>query len=125
MPAKTAQAEDHLDRLEEAALVQTSSILEAALAFADVENPEDLRTPPNWREKYGDDADRRYRIAKMALLPKAQAPAGLQIAVDTFRSMVRARAGKSSGSQTLNVAIHVPYADTPPPEYDVVEIPED
>jgi hypothetical protein len=124
--AKLARQEQ-LGEIEDAIFERSLSVIDATIGFADIE-PNQETPPPQWVEQYGQEAaERRLRIARMAWLPKSQAPAGQELAMRYVAGYTRARGMKISATQNnLNVTIALPaptssHAGAPPqfPEKDI------
>lgn len=114
---------DAIQGVTDELLEESQSLLQDALGFADLEEAhlQDGAAPPeSWVEKIGEKrARRRLRVAKMALLPKKECPAGLEMARALAVGILSSKAKDKSGTKVLNVAfVNVPA----PPQYEVITL---
>ena len=115
--------QDSLQEVTDELLQESQSILCDALGFADLDEQhlmEGASPPEAWVEALGEKrAKRRLRVAKMALLPKKEAPAGLEMVRALAVGILSSKAKDKSGTKVLNVAfVNVPA----PPQYDVITL---
>lgn len=99
--AESAAAEQRrLQRVENDIYDKSMDIVDMALGFADVppQVGDEAPVPPKaWIEEYGkDEAERRFRVAKWALLPANQAPVGLRLAQTTALGIIKARESRKA-----------------------------
>lgn len=108
--------ERDLASVEDELFNKSSEILSGALSFADID-PENPAPPSEWLEKYGpDEAGRRFRLAKYALMSAKEAPVGIKVAESLARGIMKSRALQKAAPQALSVAylsqeIHHHYAE--------------
>lgn len=82
---------------------ETTTILQSALAFADIE-PGATEPPQEWIDRFGEDgALKRFRIAQYAQLTHKDAPIGLEIATKVAVGITKAKLDRSPGNRPLNV----------------------
>lgn len=83
-------------------------IVESGLSFADI-SPADVAPPQKWIDKLGvEEAERRFRLARAAWLPRGDAPAGMSIAVDILKMDAKVKAAaKTPATQNLSIAIQM------------------
>jgi len=112
--ADVAQAEaGGYERVTELA----QGIVEAGLSFADI-SPADVAPPVKWVQALGtEEAERKFRLARMAWLPSRESPAGLGIAVDILKMDAKVKAAsKTPTAPTLNIAIQMNMSPVDYPE---------
>lgn len=94
-------------------VLQTSQqVVEALLAFHEVE-PDQALPPQDWVERYGQDAaDKRLRVARSGWLPTAHAPNAVKIAAQVMVGIAKARgqiaASAAMPAGDVNVRISLP-----------------
>lgn len=112
------QKERRLKRIaevEDQVLETAQQIVEATLAFSEVE-PEQQLPPEDWVERYGETgAIQRLRVARAAWLPAAKVPYGMRVAPAVMVGIAKAR-GQSAQlinrTAEVNVKIAMPAPTT-------------
>jgi len=98
-------------------LSESQGILADAMGFPDLDEEHLKRNEPpeEWVLAMGKKAaERKFRLSKYALLPKREAPIGLEQARALAVGIIASKARERSGTKILNVAfVNVPA----PPEY--------
>lgn len=90
--------------IEDDILKKSSDIVDATLAFAEVD-PSHKEPPEAWIRKLGyEKALQRFRVARSSWMSSKEGPVALRIAKEVFGSIVKARSVENSGQRTLNVA---------------------
>lgn len=116
-----------IEQLENEVFERSVGVLNAALAFVEVD-PDQIEPPESWVEEYGLEAARqRLKIAKMGYLPASIAPNGFKLALQAQTGISRGRAYRVKLTQnTLNVKIALPAPTTAehpgPTVYEVREL---
>lgn len=114
--------EKDIEKVTDALLTESQSILLDSMGFADLtdQNLAKNEPPQQWIIDLGRlKAQRKLRLAKMALLPKREAPVGLEQARALAVGIIASKAREKGGTKILNVAfVNVPA----PPEYPVVTL---
>lgn len=98
---------ERMDQLEQRVYEQSSSVVEALLAFAEID-PHQAEPPPAWVEAYGQEgAEQRLRIAKAAWLPQSVFPAGGKLALQAMTGISRGRAYRNAKLTQNNINVKV------------------
>lgn len=100
--AKVPQAEA-LRAIENRVLDKAMNIVEATLDFREVD-PAVEEPPPEWFEKYGDQAIQRYRLARAGWMKPSEAPVGMKVAYNVLVGVVKARATEKAPPK-LNIQL--------------------
>lgn len=96
------EANAAIERITDELLTESMGTLRGALRFADLD-PQATEPPPEWVERWGaQEARKQFDLARMALMPAAQAPVGLKIAAQVATGILKSRNEKQV-PQTLNV----------------------
>lgn len=103
-----------IEELENEVFERAGGIINAGLAFADVD-PKQVDPPEAWIAEYGEDAARkRLEVAKSMWLPASVAPAGMKLALQAWTGISRGRGYRMKVTQNnLNVKIALPAPTTP------------
>jgi hypothetical protein len=102
-PSKLAESVDTIRAVEDEIHKESANVLRGVLAFSEVD-PAWESPPDDWIAAYGQvEAEKRFRLAKYALMNAKEAPVGLKLAKDTFVGMSKARAAEKGGARTLNM----------------------
>ena len=94
-------------------VLQTSQqVVEAVLAFHEVE-PDQVLPPADWVERYGKDAaEKRLRVARSGWLPSAHSPSAVKIAAQVMVGIAKSRgqiaAAAAMPAGDVNVRISLP-----------------
>jgi hypothetical protein len=119
-----------LAAIEDELQLKSAALIDAALDFGDIpedqlQDPERMNeVPPAWVERYGSkEAAWRFRAAKYALMPKKDAPGGLDIAMKMYTSIAKAKSNKKIEIGVLNVA--AVQMSAPMPKFEEIDEQKD
>lgn len=101
---------ERIKGIEDELFERHAQVLQDAALFRDID-PSQQEPPQEWVDRLGKrDAERTYRLARAAWLPKKDAPAGFDISRSVVASMLKARVGRGEGA-TINIGIFMPPPD--------------
>lgn len=107
-----AAAIERVREIEDRLFDRHSRVLEDVALFREID-PGQKEPPEEWVKEYGKrEAERMFRLAQAAWLPKKAAPAGIDVSRAVVASMIKSKSEKASGD-TFNIGIFMP-----PPEVD-------
>jgi hypothetical protein len=123
VPRKEPQTEvvPVLDSIKEDILRQVSSVVSGVTRFADI-SEHDEGPPEEWVEQLGEEeATRVFRVARLANLPKKDAPAGMEYSVKLLTGIMAAESRKKAPRRTMNVSL----VGMPAPELNYASIQDE
>lgn len=102
-----------IEELENEVFERSVGIVNACLAFAEID-PKQVDPPQAWIDEYGEDAARkRLEVAKSQWLPASVAPNGAKLAMQAMTGISRGRSWRVKiTQQNLNVKIALPAPTT-------------
>lgn len=111
-----------IEELTDEIFGEAAQIVQDSLRFREI-SPDQKDPPIEWVRQFGqEEADRMFRVAQASWLPAKCAPIGIKNAMYVAVGILKARAAKSTGNQTLNVAVMMPSAISEPPSFPEVEV---
>lgn len=85
------QGMEGIRAVENRVLEKAMTIVESVLDFREID-PAMEHPPPDWFEKYGDQAENRFRLARAGWMKGSEAPVGVKVAYNVLVGVVKARA---------------------------------
>lgn len=96
-----------LHQMEDELLQQSAQITAGVMGFVDVD-PSQEEPSEEFREKYGEDADKMFKLARFGYVSKRNAPIGIEIARQVYVGISRNRAQAKGLPSQLNLHVYMP-----------------